>query len=222
MLYEVITFLHFAIKGTGNDNYGNHKKCSERNLRRYARLRVTSYNVCYTKLLREVVAIGYGTMKKSDLTGSVSSISSEALESKTIASVDQALQGMASGVMASSTSGEPGGGMNIRIRGVSSYTNASEPLYVIDGIPIIINSDYSLSGDFQTSNPLASLNPADIQSVEILKDASATSIYGSRGSNGVILITTKKGKGAPRIRITSYNVCYTKLLRLDKLVLFNL
>lgn len=151
--------------------------------------------------LEEIVAIGYGTMKKSDLTGSVSSVSSEALESKTIASVDQALQGMASGVMATTVSGEPGGAMNIRIRGVSSYTNASEPLYVIDGIPIIINEDYSLSSGFQKSNPLSSLNPADIESIEILKDASATSIYGSRGSNGVILITTKKGQGAARISL---------------------
>lgn len=151
--------------------------------------------------LDEVVAIGYGTMKKSDLTGSVSSVSTEALEDKTISAVDQALQGIAPGVMASTVSGEPGGAMNIRIRGISSYTNASEPLYVIDGIPIIVNEDYSLSSGFQKSNPLASMNPADIQSIEILKDASATSIYGSRGSNGVILITTKKGLGTAKITL---------------------
>ncbi|WP_347840586.1 TonB-dependent receptor [uncultured Draconibacterium sp.] len=161
--------------------------------------------------LEEVVAIGYGTMKKSDLTGSVSSVSMEALEQKTITAVDQALQGVAAGVMASAVSGEPGAGMNIRIRGISSFSNASEPLYVIDGVPVLVNSDYTFSS---SSNPLASLNPGDIQSIEILKDASATSIYGSRGSNGVVLITTKKGKGEAKVVL---NTSYTSQSLINKI-----
>jgi len=129
--------------------------------------------------IEEVVAIGYGTIKKSDLTGSLSSVSSDQFAQQNISRVDQALQGRASGVQVNSTVGAPGGEVRIRIRGANSVLGSNEPLYVIDGF---------VGGDFNI------LNPNDIESIEILKDAASTAIYGSRGSNGVILITTKDGK----------------------------
>jgi len=147
--------------------------------------------------IEEVVAIGYGTMKKSDLTGSVTQVKAEELERVTISSVQQALQGRAAGVQVSQGSSMPGGGISIRVRGSNSIQSNNEPLYIVDGFPIMANSSAIPSGDKSNSvseNPLASLNPSDIESLEILKDASATAIYGSRGANGVILITTKRGK----------------------------
>lgn len=129
----------------------------------------------------ELVVIGYGSIQKSDLTGSVSSLPADQLNTGPQVSVDQAIQGRVPGVQVTQTSAEPGGGYSIRIRGTNSITAGNEPLYVVDGLP--------------GANPLNSLNPADIQSIEVLKDASATAIYGARGSNGVILITTKQGQG---------------------------
>nr|WP_321357154.1 TonB-dependent receptor [uncultured Draconibacterium sp.] len=149
--------------------------------------------------LEEVVAIGYGTVKKSDLTGSVASVKSEDLNQGGISSVDQAMQGRIAGVQISQASNEPGGGLSIRVRGASSVNASSEPLYVIDGLPIdnsegLAGGNAALVSDNNNAkNPLNSLNPNDIQSIEILKDASATAIYGSRGANGVVLITTKMG-----------------------------
>ncbi|ASZ14100.1 TonB-dependent receptor [Chitinophaga sp. MD30] len=157
--------------------------------------------------LNDVVVIGYGTQKKSDLTGAISSVSGPLLK-QPVSSVDQALKGAVSGVQVTQTSGQPGGGVSIRVRGGSSIQGGSEPLYVIDGFPIY-NSPVTtgiLSGT--PANPLASINPADIESIDILKDASATAIYGSRGANGVVIITTKKGK-ADRSSLTyegSYGV----------------
>lgn len=156
--------------------------------------------------LDEVVVVGYGTVKKSDLTGAVSSLKSDQLNPGANVSVDQMMQGRASGVQITQSSSEPGGGMSIRIRGASSINASNEPLYVVDGFPIDNSSNMS-AGDATTfsivntgtnntpKNPLNSINPADIQSIEILKDASATAIYGSRGANGVVLITTKRGSG---------------------------
>lgn len=147
------------------------------------------------ELLEEVVVIGYGTVRKSDLTGSVASVRSEQLRAMPVTSVDQALQGRAAGVQVVQTSGVPGAGTNIRVRGTTSVNASSEPLYVIDGM--LINNDQNemaIASRGPRISPLASLNPGDIESVEILKDASATAIYGSRGANGVVLITTKKGK----------------------------
>ncbi|MDH5380690.1 MAG: TonB-dependent receptor [Cyclobacteriaceae bacterium] len=152
--------------------------------------------------LETVVVIGYGTQKKSDLTGAVSSISEEDMKATIVNSFDQALQGRVAGVQVFQNSGQPGGGVSIRIRGVNSINSSAEPLYVIDGIPIsgaasgtAVGFDWSGGGNGQTAvSALATINPADIISVEVLKDASATAIYGSRGSNGVVLITTKKGK----------------------------
>src|SRR5688572_6653846 len=145
--------------------------------------------------LQEVVVVGYGTVKKSDLTGSVSSIKADAFKDMPLTSVDQALQARAPGVNVTQTSSAPGGGLSVRIRGANSLISGSEPLYVIDGLPIYPdNNSFGTSGNRQAGNALSSLNPNDIASIEVLKDASATSIYGSRGANGVVLITTKRGK----------------------------
>lgn len=154
------------------------------------------------KSLEEVVVIGYGDLKKSDLTGSVSTLKAAGNEDKPITSVDQFIQGRVSGVQITQNSGAPGSGMTFLIRGASSITGSNQPLIILDGYPI--ESDQrSLTPNTGTSmwesstpptNPLASLNPNDIESIEILKDASSTAIYGSRGANGVVLITTKRGK----------------------------
>ena len=157
--------------------------------------------------LSEVVVIGYGTVKKSDLTGSVSSVKAAELKAVPTTSFEQALQGRAAGVQVSQTSGQPGAEASIRIRGTSSILAQNEPLYVIDGM--LINSstgDVTAGGGLgQRISPLSAINPGDIESIEILKDASATAIYGSRGANGVILITTKRGKkGASAVDFESY------------------
>lgn len=145
-------------------------------------------------ILEEVVAIGYGNVKKSDLTGSVTSIKSDELLKSNPLGINQALQGKVSGVQVFQSDGAPGAGINIQIRGANSFTTNTEPLYVIDGIPFNSAPNFSYdSANKQTTNPLNLINPKDISSIEILKDASATAIYGSRGANGVILITTKKG-----------------------------
>lgn len=143
----------------------------------------------------ELVVVGYGSVRRSDLTGSISSIDADDIQSASISSIDQGLQGKASGVVITQTSGQPGSGSTIRIRGTSSINGNNEPLYVIDGIPVISDASQLSSGATKgpAMNPLASINPDDVESVEVLKDASATAIYGARGANGVILITTKKG-----------------------------
>ena len=158
--------------------------------------------------LGEVVVVGYGVQRKSDLTGSVSSVGSKEIKQVAIASLDQALQGRASGVQVTQASAAPGGGVSIRIRGGNSINASNEPLYVIDGIPIFPNNatfSPGNTGGGQPQNALANLNPGDIESMEILKDASATAIYGSRGANGVVIITTKRGKaGATNVDFESY------------------
>lgn len=150
-----------------------------------------------SELLNEVVVVGYGTMKRSDLTGAVTSVTAEDMAKSVNTSLDQALQGRAAGVNVISNSGAPGGGISVSIRGVNSF-NGNEPLYVIDGIPISGQS----SGN---SSALSNINPSDIVTMEILKDASATAIYGTRAANGVILITTKQGKaGDTKISYDGY------------------
>lgn len=152
-----------------------------------------------TKQLEEVVVVGYGTQKRSDLTGALSSVGEKELKQLPSTGLDQALQGRAAGVYVTQNSGAPGGGVSIRIRGIGS-TLSAEPLYVIDGIPVVndnqgTSSNFSeLDGGGQNPNALNTINPSDIQSIEILKDASATAIYGARAANGVVLITTKRGK----------------------------
>ena len=161
--------------------------------------------------LEEVVVIGYGTQKKSDLTGSVASLSGKDLNSQPITSLEQGLQGRIAGVQVTNNSSAPGGGMSIRIRGTTSILNGSEPLYVIDGFPITGQSQFSTAvgrgrDDYTVNqNPLAALNPQDIESIEVLKDASAAAIYGVRGANGVIIVTTKRGsKGAAKVSYSGY------------------
>jgi TonB-dependent starch-binding outer membrane protein SusC len=148
--------------------------------------------------LEEVVAVGYGTVKKSDLTGSVSSVKSEDFNPGANTSVEQLIQGKVAGAQISQSSGEPGGGLSIKIRGVGSINAGISPLYVIDGVPIDNSPMLGAGGAASIAgstprNPLNTLNVNDIESIEILKDASATAIYGSRAANGIVLITTKKG-----------------------------
>lgn len=173
--------------------------------------------------LSEVVVIGYGTVKKSDLTGSVSSVKAEELRAVPATSFDQALQGRAAGVQVMQTSGQPGAEASIRIRGVSSITAGNEPLYVIDGMLVNSNSgDVTAGGGVGVNapriGPLAAINPNDIESIEILKDASATAIYGSRGTNGVILITTKRGvRGSNNVDFETYYAVQEPAQKIDLL-----
>jgi TonB-linked SusC/RagA family outer membrane protein len=144
--------------------------------------------------LDEVVVIGYGRIKKSDLTGAVSSVKSDDLKNLPMVSFDQALQGKASGVQISGLSGAPGVGTEILIRGIGSLNRSSSPLFVVDGVPID-NTEYTSGMTGNALNPLAAINPEDIESIDILKDPASCAIYGSRGANGVVMITTKSGKG---------------------------
>ncbi|MBQ2113017.1 MAG: SusC/RagA family TonB-linked outer membrane protein [Bacteroidales bacterium] len=155
------------------------------------------------QLLDEVVVVGYGTMKRSDLSGSSVSMSEESLRGSIVSSLDQTLQGRAAGVTAVQTSGAPGSSSSIRVRGQATINANAEPLYVIDGVIVQGGGNSGASfglgdalgnGAVSTISPLSTINPADIVSMEILKDASATAIYGAQGANGVILITTKRGK----------------------------
>ena len=155
------------------------------------------------KELDEVVVVGYGTMKKSDISGASATVGENAIKGSLITSLDQALQGHAAGVSAVSTSGAPGSGSSIRVRGTATINANAEPLYVIDGVIVqsqgLTGYDYGLgdalgNGSVSTISPLSTIDPQDIISMEILKDASATAIYGAQGANGVVLITTKHGK----------------------------
>lgn len=137
--------------------------------------------------MQEIVVVGYGVQQKRDLTGAIGSIKSSDFSDQPITDVNQAIQGQLAGVNVINTSGTPGGGLDIQIRGLSSLSSSTNPLYVVDGNAIQIGSN-------SETNPLSFINPSDIESIEILKDASAAAIYGSRASNGVVLITTKTGK----------------------------
>jgi len=146
--------------------------------------------------LDEIVVVGYGTQKRSDLTGSITSVSIDALKQTPVSSLENALQGKASGVQIIQTSGQPGAAISVRIRGGNSINGGNEPLYVIDGFPVYNDNSNANAGAISGAsiNALASLNLSDIESIDVLKDASATAIYGSRGANGVVQITTKRGK----------------------------
>ena len=179
--------------------------------------------------LDEIVVTGYGRQVKRNITGAVSSISLKQIEDLPLATFENAIQGQIAGVQVTEASGEPGAGASVRVRGVGSISAGNEPLYVIDGFPISKNVALGVQGDnfrrgsgrFRppSQNPLANLNPNDIESIQVLKDASSASIYGSRGSNGVILITTKRGKkGAPSF---SYNTFFGSQSVANKLDLMN-
>jgi len=147
----------------------------------------------------EVVVVGYGELRKKDMTGAVSSIKPEQLENNLIQSLDDALAGKVAGLMVQSGGGQPGSASNILIRGANSLTGSTQPLIVVDGFPLFEVSTSTGGGMSDKSGELSAfsfINPDDIASIEVLKDASATAIYGNRGANGVIIITTKKGKGA--------------------------
>lgn len=164
-----------------------------------------------SKALQEVqvVATGYGTADRAKLTSSVSSIRADQIKNDVLPTITQAIQGKAGGVQVTQKSGSPGGGLNIRVRGTTSINASSDPLYVVDGIPVNSTtnftggSDFNFGGGTQGINILASINPSDVQSVEILKDAASSSIYGARAANGVVLITTKKGQ--PGLSTFSFN-----------------
>lgn len=161
-------------------------------------------------LLDDVVVIGYGTAKKSDITGSVASVTEKDFNKGINVSAEQLIAGKVAGVQIVQSSGEPGGGINVNIRGMGSLNAGNSPLYVVDGFPIDNSSAVSGTGANFTGmrtarNPLNSINPGDIASIEVLKDASATAIYGSRGANGVVLITTKRGKeGGLKVNYDQY------------------
>ncbi len=151
-------------------------------------------------MLDEVVVVGYGTMRRSEVSSAISSVSNEEIKNLAVAGVDQALQGKVAGLVVASNSGQPGGGVSVRVRGITTI-NSNDPLLVIDGVPFtsntVSNEGYDGLGgsDGQTGNSfLATMNPNDIESIDVLKDASAQAIYGSQAANGVIIITTKKGK----------------------------
>lgn len=157
------------------------------------------------KTLNEVVVVAYGESTQRELTGSITKVDAKKLADVPIASVDMILQGQVAGLQVASYSGQPGGEVNIKLRGVGSITAGSSPLFVVDGIPInsgVVGDGFNVTW---TSNSLAGINPNDIASISVLKDASATAIYGSRGANGVIIITTKKGKaGKTKFNFDSY------------------
>ena len=158
----------------------------------------TNFDIALDKsenVLDELVIVGYGEQKKRNVTGSVVSVGSEQISNSAANDPISALQGRAAGVQVISNSGAPGGGIAIRVRGNSSLNSGNSPLYVIDGVPIESNSQSTLNGsESHGLNPLSAINPNDIESIEILKDAASTAIYGSRAANGVVLITTKRGK----------------------------
>ena len=151
------------------------------------------------KSINEVVVVGYGTQRKIETTGSIASVKSSDLVQTPVANVAQGLQARVSGIQINQNSGSPGGNVSVRIRGTNSINGTSEPLYVVDGIQI------SNGGGINDVSPLSTINPNDIESVEVLKDASASAIYGARAANGVVLITTKRGKsGGTRVTLDSY------------------
>lgn len=168
-----------------------------------------------SKTLDEVVVVGYGTMKKSDLSGAVASIKSEDLMKGNPTDLSKGLQGKIAGVVVSQSDGAPGGGISIQVRGSNSFSTSSQPLYIVDGVPFDTGSDPSSSetnyDSSNTTNPLSFINPHDIESIEVLKDASATAIYGSRGANGVVIITTKRGeKGYDQVEFSA-NFSFSKI-----------
>jgi TonB-dependent starch-binding outer membrane protein SusC len=168
--------------------------------------------------LDEVVVIGYGSVRKTDATGAVTSITEKNFNKGIAVSPEQLIQGRAAGVSITSNSGEPGAGMNIRIRGTSSVRGGNNPLYVVDGVPLTSDettpgSDGGGLGRTAARNPLNFMNPNDIASIDILKDASATAIYGSRGANGVVIITTKSGESGKGLLEYGYTLGVGKIAK---------
>jgi TonB-linked SusC/RagA family outer membrane protein len=169
------------------------------------------------KVMEDVVIIGYGTQKKKNVTGAVSSFDAKNLEERPIIRVDQALVGQLAGVQVKQTTGSLGKGFSIQVRGAGSISAGNEPLYVIDGFPLATTSPNG-SGGYANGNPLDNINPNDLESVQVLKDASAAAIYGSRAANGVVLITTKRGQsGKAKIALNVYGGYMERSRKLDML-----
>ena len=168
--------------------------------------------------LEEIVVVGFGTQKKADLTGAVGSISAAEIAEKPITSPDQILAGRVSGVQISNRSGDPGAPINVRIRGVGT-AGANQPLWVIDGVPIVQTSNITVNtGSSTETNPLAGINPNDIESIDVLKDAASAAIYGARAANGVIIVTTKRGTaGRTSVTYDGYVGTQTTPRRIDVL-----
>jgi TonB-linked SusC/RagA family outer membrane protein len=171
-----------------------------------------------SKMLGEVVAVGYGTAKRVDLTTAQTSVSAKEMDKTVNTTLEQALQGRAAGVYITQNSGQPGGGISVAVRGVSSLNGSTEPLYVIDGIQT--PGEQVSYGSTSSSNPLSGLNPSDIADVQVLQGPSATALYGSRATNGVVLITTKRGK-AGDAKIT-YNFSYSLQTPPERMDVMNL
>jgi TonB-linked SusC/RagA family outer membrane protein len=176
--------------------------------------------------LNEVVVVGYGTAKRVDITGSVASLTAEQMKQSIVTNADQMLQGKVAGVQVTQNTGAPGGATSIRIRGASSINNSNEPLYVIDGIQMsgaassIGGFDWAggTNGQSNVANPLAAIAPSDIVSIDVLKDASATAIYGAAGANGVVIVTTRRGKaGITNVTYDGYVAWQQTAKRLDML-----
>ena len=167
--------------------------------------------------LSEVVVIGYGTQKKKLTSGAISGIKTENFTERPLSRIDQGLIGQVAGVRVKQTTGLPGQPFSIEIRGSGSITAGNEPLYVVDGFPIYTEGSNS-NGGFSNGSPLDNMNPNDVASVEVLKDAAAAAIYGSRASNGVVIITTKKGKkGKPQFTFNTYGGVNKEANRVDML-----
>lgn len=221
---------NFVVRGTETDFNGKFKL--QVSLNHYLKVsaigyqfheqQITSEKQAYRIVLKEsvnkldeVVIVGYGKTRRRDLTGSVATVKAKDIENTQPAalSIDQVLGGQLAGVSVAQIDGRPGSGAIVNIRGISSLRGQNQPLYVIDGIPMVVDevvpSDFALGGnfgglqEFSQVNPLLALNPSDIESIDVLKDASAAAIYGSRAANGVILITTKKGKRGSRAKFTA-------------------
>jgi TonB-linked SusC/RagA family outer membrane protein len=155
--------------------------------------------------LSEVVSIGYGTSSRRDVTSAVASVSATDIENKPLAGIESAIQGKMAGVQVTNNAGNPGNGISIRVRGPASVNAGNQPLYVLDGVPIIQEDYGQLGMGGQDVTSISSLNPDEIESIDVLKDAAAAAIYGSRGSNGVVLITTKRGRaGASKVNFSTY------------------
>ena len=198
-------------KGTTSDSLGVYRiSLTDRNLVlvfssiNYTRKEIKTGNVSTlnvqlavdpkSKDMGEIVVVGYGTQRKVDLTGAVGSVTRKDIINKPFTSPDQILGGRISGVNIANRSGDPGAPIDVRIRGVGTVGN-NQPLWVIDGVPLVLTSNITVNtGSFTESNPLASINPSDIETIDVLKDASAAAIYGARAANGVIIVTTKRGK----------------------------
>jgi len=179
---------------------------------------VIDVTLASSNVLDEVLVIGYGTTLKAESTSSIAQVTSEQIGKLNAATATQALQGLAAGVKVVQNSGAAGGGISVRVRGQSSISASNEPLYIVDGVPVVSGNLLQTDLGGQGNNALSSLNPQDIESIQVLKDAASTAIYGARGANGVVMITTKRGKsGAAKINLNVFTGFTERIDTYDKL-----